>query len=163
MTPDFVPAQLAAVPGQVTLSNPSTFAVTGVHHGYRQATLAAHGRIKIANLVWLLEPFAPVWDAWLSWIEPGGFILCHRDAGPHRQRWQLPINGNGTLNGEAAESGVPFRVHHHDWHSVANHDNAPRIVVVIDRDVIEHPERSPFELHQEEECRKHCSSRPNHS
>lgn len=130
----------------VTLSQPSQYKLTGAHHGYRQATVAHNGRLNHPRFGVVLEPFQPVRDAWLSWIEPGGFVVCHIDAGPHYERWQLPITGFGSLNGERAEPGVPFRVHHDRWHHVRNDDTHPRVVLVIDRDTLASRDRTPFRV-----------------
>jgi hypothetical protein len=96
----------------------------------------------------ILDRFAPVRDAWLSWIEPGGFILEHTDRGPFYERWQVPVvtAGTTTQDGltEASEDGVPFRVRHWLPHSVDNPTSSPRIHVVIDRDVLVDPSRSPL-------------------
>lgn len=126
-------------------SEPSTFEATQAHHGYRQVTVVHRGELLVDGLGWLVGPFTPVWDAWLSWIGPGGFVVRHKDAGPYRERWQLPITAAGCLNGVRAEVGVPFRVHHHDWHEVRNDDPVPRVVLVIDRDVMTGHPCAPFQ------------------
>src|SRR5215216_5394061 len=59
-------------------SLPSTFAETGVHHGYRRVVLA-----ELDPFRWVLNRFEPIREAWLSWIDPGGFIVPHADKGPH--------------------------------------------------------------------------------
>ena len=57
-------------------SEPSTYGQTGVHHGYRRFTLKDD------------HPFTDWCETgWVSWIEPGGFIVPHVDAGPWRRRW----------------------------------------------------------------------------
>lgn len=128
----------------VPWSLPSTFETTRAHHGYRQYTLAGGSRIKDAEWADVLEQFAPIRSAWLSRIDPGGFVVCHIDAGPHYERWQMPVTGYGSLNGVRAVPGQPFQVHHDRWHHVRNDDNGPRIVVVVDRDVIRSPDKTPF-------------------
>lgn len=128
----------------VHLSEPSTFEATRAHHGYRQAIVVQSGELILNQFADILDQFAPIRSAWLSWINPGGFVVCHIDAGPHYERWQLPITGNGSLNGVRAEPGEPFQVHHDRWHHVRNDDAKPRIVVVIDRDVIRSPSKTPF-------------------
>jgi hypothetical protein len=126
-------------------SLPSTFAATGVHHGYRRVTLAH----LVEPFAFVLDAFAPVHDAWLSCIDPGGFIVPHRDAGPYRERWQVPIATAGTMTqGDitAAVDGCPFRVEHWAPHSVDNGSDHPRIHLVIDRDVILDRPAMPFAL-----------------
>lgn len=120
-------------------SHPSTFASTGVHHGYRRVVLA-----HLEAFRFVLDRFEPVADAWLSRIDPGGFIVPHRDAGPYRERWQIPIATAGTLNGIPAEDGVPFQVWHWLPHWVENPSDRPRIHLVIDRAVIVNPATDPF-------------------
>ncbi len=151
--PTFDPADLASRLARVGgWSQPSQFAATGVHHGYRQVTLVQAGRLLPAGRLWadVLNAFAPVGKAWLSWIDPGGFILPHRDAGPWLQRWQVPIVAAGSMcQGEwaPAQAGVPFRVAHWEPHSVANRGSEPRVHLVLDRDVPDGPEASgPFEV-----------------
>lgn len=130
---------LAAVP-VVAWSLPSSYLVTGVHHGYRRVTLVDAGRPwPIAELFdFVLEAFAPIHDAWLSWIDPGGFIVPHRDAGPWRERWQVSVIAAGEFHG--AETFVPtgghaFPVEHWNPHAVANTTEHPRVHLVLDRDV----------------------------
>lgn len=143
-----IPAVLATVDALWSL--PSQFAETGVHHGYRQVTVALAGRIHLPQFVAWLEPFAPVRGAWLSRIEPGGFIVEHIDAGPHYERWQIPLTVSGVLshdgNPVAHQVGHPFAVRHFDWHSVRNDDPTDRISLVIDRDVIVRPDAHPLRL-----------------
>lgn len=137
MHPEQLRVALAAIPA-TAWSKPSTFAATGVHHGYRRVALAKAGRLLDAAepFRFALEPFAPVWDAWLSSIDPGGFVVAHRDAGPHRERWQVPVT----------PARAPFRVSHWEPHEVRNTTDHPRVHVVIDRDVVVRSERTPFEL-----------------
>lgn len=140
-------AALAFVsPGAWSL--PSTLAGTGVHHGYRRVVR----RDLPAEFAPILDAFTPVHDAWLSWIDPGGFILRHCDAGPYRDRWQVPITTAGwtyLASPVAAVDGVPFRVEHWKPHSVANPSTSPRVHLVIDRDVVVDSSRSPFHLCKE--------------
>lgn len=96
-----------------------------------------------------LDEFEPVWSAWLSWIEPGGFIVSHIDAGPHRERWQIPITTAGTLNDVTAVDGFPFRVTHWEPHEVTNDTDRPRIHLVLDRDVIIRPAPARFSICKE--------------
>lgn len=116
-----------------------------VHAGYRRVTINSDD----PHFGWLLALFAPVNNAWLSWIEPGGFVRPHKDAGPHRERWQVPIRPSGwmTVDGERleAEPGVPFQVKHWLEHEVVVGDTA-RVHVVLDRDVFVTEEKSPFVL-----------------
>lgn len=92
----------------------------------------------------LLAPYQPVYDAWVSWIEPGGYVRSHVDAGPHRERWQIPLVPSGTLNG--THSVEPFQVAHWEPHRVDNPGPGPRVHVVLDRDVIVRTEATPFRL-----------------
>lgn len=130
-------AALRAVP-VADWSLPSSFAATRVHHGYRRAVLTVVGPFGF-----VLERFHPVRDAWVSWIEPGGFIVPHKDKGPHMERWQIPVVA-GDFDGVDAVAGVPFRVEQWKTHSVWNLRAAPRVHVVIDRDITANPDSSPF-------------------
>lgn len=123
-------------------SLPSAFADTHVHHGYRRVVLVSAGRLQppyadLFGFVW--DKLAPVWDAWLSWIDPGGFIVPHRDGGPWRERWQVPIDPSGQWH--YAESsftpraGEAFTVRHWEPHAVVNCGDTPRIHLVVDRDI----------------------------
>lgn len=101
----------------------------------------------------VLDDFAPVRDAWLSCLDPGGFIRPHRDAGPYYERWQVPIQSAGWLahdddNQRHAPAGEAFRVKHWRPHSVCNDYDHPRIHLVLDRDVIVLADTAPFELIQ---------------
>lgn len=141
---------LAAIP-ETSWSRPSSFVTTGVHHGYRRVELVTAGsQHPLAGTFHpVLERFAPVWAAWLSWIDPGGFILPHRDAGPHRERWQVPIYAAGRFHADEVltpADGVAFPVQHWRRHSVVNDTDRPRIHLVVDRDVIAQPGRAPFEV-----------------
>ena len=118
----------------------SSYADTGVHHGYRQVTVVLAGRLAVPEFADILASFAPVHGAWLSSLEPGGFIAEHIDAGPYRERWQVPFTADGCLSqcgtDVTHEVGVPFRVRHHDWHSVRNDSDRRRVSLVIDRAVL---------------------------
>ena len=134
--------QLVAAGG---LSEPSPDEET--HVGYRR-----HRRNQILwdCFGWVFDMFDPVHPTtWLSWIEPGGRINEHVDSGPHRERWQVPIRPSGTMTvgGVPLEqkAGVPFQVEHWLPHSVQVGDT-PRVHLVIDRDVIVRPEKTPFAL-----------------
>ena len=137
----FSPAVLAGALDSVAdaWSLPSDIATTKVHHLYRQVHIVGAEVVRFPAFRPILEPFGPVWDAWLSMVLPGGFILEHCDAGPYWERWQVPFTTEGTLYqlGEpvAHEVGVPFRVTQYEWHSVANDDDSPRISLVINRRV----------------------------
>ena len=145
-TPPEIAALLDAVAG--LWSRPSAYEDNGAHSGYRQVQVVAGGTLRIPAAAPLLAPFEPIHDAWLSWIDPGGFVVEHIDAGPHYERWQIPLTEAGKLiqNGTAVahEVGVAFRVHHDDWHSVRNDDPTPRVSLVIDRAVIVSPARTPL-------------------
>ena len=132
-------------------SEPSTFEATGVHHGYRRVVVVNGSRLLLDQFGPLLEQFAPVAEAWLSWLDPGGFVVEHIDPGPHRERWQIPFTDDGALLHDGVrvvhEVGVPFRVNHQEWHSVDSPGpGRPRISLVVDRDVIVSPHRSPLRL-----------------
>ena len=131
-------------------SLPSTFAATGAHEGYRRVVVVSGGNLERPQFADLLAEFAPVREAWLSWIDPGGFVVEHIDGGPHYERWQIPFTEAGTLYEDgrpvAHEVGVPFVVHHDRWHAVRNDTDHPRISLVIDRDVIVQPARTPFQV-----------------
>lgn len=108
------------------------------------------GRVVLPQFSDLLAEFQPVREAWLSWIDPGGFVVEHVDGGPHYERWQVPFTEAGTLYEDgvavAHVPGVPFVVHHDRWHAVRNDDDTPRISLVIDRDVLVSADRTPFLL-----------------
>lgn len=118
---------------EARLSNPARS--TDVTAGYRQLTVAQGGQVCRAEFTELLAPYLPVWDAWVSWIEPGGYVAPHVDAGPYRERWQVPLTG-----------GAPFQVEHWQPHQVCNTDETPRVHLVIDRDVIVDPSPARFRL-----------------
>lgn len=139
-----MPARRPLIVDDLPLSDPSDIGQTGAHHGYRQVTLYAGGQPTehAARFADLLADYEPIWDAWVSWIDPGGFVVRHVDAGPHRERWQVPIQPSGTLND--VYSTEPFRVDQWNPHEVRNPGPGPRVHVVIDRDVIVRPERTRF-------------------
>lgn len=137
-------AALDAVPPGVW-SLPSSYRATGAHHGYRRVTVDG-----LEPFRFVLDGFAPVHNAWLSWIDPGGFIVAHVDAGPYRERWQVPIIP-GDISGDLCVAGVPFRVAHWEPHWVCNrHGDRPRVHLVIDRDVIVDPAPAPFRICEEQ-------------
>lgn len=138
----FDPTRLTTVLDQVpdnVWSLASTFHDTGVHHGYRRVVLVSAGqRQPHAELFgFVLDELAPVWDAWLSWIEPGGFIVPHCDAGPWWERWQVPIAAAGDWHTESGDftprTGEAFPVQHWEPHAVTNRGDTPRIHLVVDR------------------------------
>lgn len=155
---DELRAALAATPAGAW-SLPSTLAGTGVHHGYRRVVLTGDAAAPWRSV---LARFAPVRDAWLSWIDPGGFILEHTDRGPFYERWQLPIATAGTMTQDgltgAAEDGVPFRVAHWSPHSVENPSDRPRVHLIVDRDVLVDPSTSPLVVTGKERARAPRSS-----
>jgi hypothetical protein len=122
-----------------------------VHHGYRRVELVTAGNPQPSADAWRdeLDQFSPVWAAWLSWIEPGGFIRPHADAGPYRERWQVPICVSGSfVAGDrpvVQTAGVPFRVRHWEKHSVTVGDSR-RVHLVIDRDIELDVPAGPFTL-----------------
>lgn len=144
---DSLRAALAAVP-EGSWSLPSTYAATGVHHGYRRAVLVSAGRRHRAADPFgsVLDAFAPVHDAWLSWIDPGGFVAPHRDGGPWRERWQIPIYAAGLFNDTRPVDGAAFMVEHWRPHSVWNGTDRPRIHLVLDRAVLLDRPAEPFAL-----------------
>ena len=122
-------------------SQPSTYEQTGVHDGYRIATLISGGRLlPVAEpFRFVLDRYEPVHWAFLSCIDPGGFIVTHRDGGPWRERWHVPIVTAGSfLQGDDIldlVDGVPFQVRHWERHSIDNPTGRTRIHLVIDRDI----------------------------
>lgn len=118
-------------------SLPSTYAATGVHHGYRRIVLVNAGRWwpTAEPFRFALEQFEPIREAWLSELAPGGFIVPHRDAAPWYERWQVPIHAAGVFDDSRPTDGVPFRVTHWQSHFVANDTDRPRVHLVIDRDI----------------------------
>lgn len=153
----FDPARLRAALGRVpggAWSLPSTFADTRVHHGYRRVVLVEAGRRRpeAEPFGFVLDALAPVHGAWLSWIDPGGFIRPHRDAGPWRERWQVPIQAAGDFHAVdtfTPADGVAFQVTHWERHSVTNDTDRPRIHLVVDRDVLLDRPPLPFTLFEE--------------
>lgn len=147
--PTVLHAELERIPAEAW-SLPSTFAETGVHHGYRRVVLVESGYRREAWFGFVLDQFAPVFSAWLSWIDAGGFIRPHCDAGPYRQRWQIPVRTAGTFDGRRATDGVPFVVEHWQRHRVDNPTDRPRVHLVVDRDLIANPETGSFHLFEED-------------
>lgn len=131
-------------------SLPSSYVDTGVHHGYRRVVLVHAGQQwefgHLFDFVW--DELAPVWGATLSWIDSGGFIIPHRDAGPWRQRWHVPIIAAGQWCGAESftpRSGIAFQVAHWEPHTVVNRSDHPRVHIVIDRDIPVDHDLLPFE------------------
>jgi hypothetical protein len=123
---------------------PSSYALTGVHHGYR----VSRRREEVARLFgWVLAGLEPVHQAWLAQLDPGGFIAPHRDAGPWLERWHVPIVSAGEWgDGYEPQPGVAFPVAHWEPHSVWNPTDAARIHIIIDRRIpIDRPP-TPLEL-----------------
>lgn len=97
----------------------------------------------------VLAWFHPIAEAWLSWIDPGGYIVAHRDGGPYRERWQVPLRTSGYWGrGTFHNVGEPFKVVHWEPHSVTNNGNRPRVHLVIDRDLIVNPDPTPFTIEE---------------
>lgn len=128
-------------------SLPSTFTLTGVHHGYSRITLvnAGYWWPTAEPFRQVLETFAPVYEAFLSRLAPGGFIIPHRDGHPWYERWHTPIHAAGLFDSERPEDGKPFRVQHWQPHAVWNDTDRPRIHLVIDRDIPIDLDPLPFE------------------
>lgn len=148
--PDRLVSSLNQVP-QSAWSLASTYTQTHVHHGYRRVGLVSAGQMQPHahhfDFVW--AALNPIWDAWLSWIEPGGFIIPHRDAGPWRERWQVPISAAGQWCAQETftpQSGEAFPVTHWEPHAVVNHTDSPRVHLVIDRDVWVNQNALPFKI-----------------
>lgn len=143
-------AALASVPAGAW-SLPSTFTETRVHHGYRRIVLVDAGHLRPEAEPWrfVLDGLTPVHTAWLSWIAPGGFIVPHRDAGPWRERWQVPVQAAGSWHDDEVTvpvDGRAFRVEHWQRHAVTNRSDRPRIHLVLDRDVWLTEPAAPFQL-----------------
>lgn len=152
--PQSVPALLAAVDHLWSL--PSSFAETGVHHGYRQTVVVSAGHLEVPEFADLVDHFTPTWMAWLSSLAPGGFIAEHIDRGPYFERWQVPLSDAGALFHDGTlvphRVGVPFRVRHFDWHHVVNDGPAERVSLVVDRRVPLDVVNAPFQLRGATPC-----------
>lgn len=111
-------------------SGASHLSQNNVHHGYSRAHASAH------HFGWVFDQFdAPVRQATLTRLDPGGFILPHRDAGPFFERWQVPIIPAGVWgDGFAPSAGVAHRVSHWLPHSVWNTGVRARVVLLVDLD-----------------------------
>lgn len=132
-------AALAGVPAEAW-SLPSVYADTAVHHGYRRVGLVTAGQYQpyaeLFDFVW--GELGPVRDATLSQIDPGGFVIPHRDSGPWRERWQVPILASGEWHWQeesfSPRAGVAFLARHWEPHWVTNRGAGPRIHLVVDLD-----------------------------
>jgi len=150
LDPGLLLTALAGVP-PTAWSQPSSYTETGVHHGYRRVVLVSACRrqehAELFDFVW--DVLDPVRDAWLSWIDPGGFVIPHRDPGPWLQRWQVPIAAAGQWRSPddtfTPRPGVAFPVEHWLPHAVVNRGDTPRIHIVADRDVRLNVPPQPFE------------------
>lgn len=135
--PHLLDAALTAVPSGAW-SLPSTYAGTHVHHGYRRTALVDAGTVRPEGEAFrfVFDELEPVYTAWLSWIDPGGFIVPHRDGGPWRERWQVAIRPAGTLHQEPQPveplPGEAFRVCHWEPHWLENPTDGPRVHLVAD-------------------------------
>lgn len=121
-----------------------------MHVGYSSVPLVKGGRWK---------PEADRFREWLTgdvrWavvsrMNPGGYILPHRDKGPWRTRTQYPLHPAGWYWDEA--QGVvamteprEYLVRHDVAHAVWNDTDRDRIHLVIDRG--DPAGDGPFELH----------------
>lgn len=133
-------------------SDPSRVGENNVHDGYRRLNLVVNGmRTEAAPpFAFVLDEYEPILNAWLSSLEPGGFIRPHRDAGPWRERWHVPVQPAGWIRQGGAtitpEAGVPFLVEHWVEHELANPTVRERVHLVIDRQKIAQPGRGGFDL-----------------
>jgi len=102
-----------------------------VHQGYR--------RNKGSVLPgWVTEGLVgPTSGCWVSWIEPAGFIVPHKDAGkPYTKRMQVCVRPSGAMwdpdrGWFTVEPGETFEVFHWLPHAVQVGD-VPRVHVVLD-------------------------------
>lgn len=130
--------------------------MTGIQFG--NPSRVEDGRVSVGYSVsqdvrgvfeWLLVDFQPVKAAYLSCLDPGGYIKPHQDRGPHYERWQIPIRPAGWFRvGDdliQQEAGVPFRVEHWQWHEVVNDTDRQRIHLIVDRNIIVQPDQTPLE------------------
>jgi hypothetical protein len=135
-------------------SLPSTFAQTGTQHGYRRLQLVDHGYFlaDAAPFAFVFDEFAPIHISWISWIDPGGFIVPHHDRGPYYERWHVPIYSAGWTEQYdermEPEDGVPLRVKHWLKHEVSNPSDRPRVHLIIDRAVRVDVPTQPFKIYE---------------
>lgn len=131
---------LTQIVAGVEWSEPSTFDQTEVHHGYRRNK----GHLPALYDEWGTQ------DLWLSWIDPGGYILPHRDAGPYRRRIQIPIRPSGYMWTEAdgwTHHTSRFEVPHWGPHAVVNPGPGPRVHLVVDLPETVNDSHWPFETY----------------
>jgi hypothetical protein len=124
-------------------------AQSGTFEGYRVAPLVVAGcpGPEAPRFAFVLDAFRPVWAAWVSWLEPGGYILSHIDQGPYRERWQVALWPAGV--GLTGRTGEAFRVQHWEPHRVVNRTDRPRIHLVVDRDLIVDATETPYQRFEE--------------
>jgi hypothetical protein len=140
-----------AVPGE-DWSAPSTLEATGVHHGMSRQRVVSDGyrHPPAALFERVLDRFAPVRMMYVSQLDPGGFIVSHRDASPWYDRWHVPVLAAGTYTEEGRVytpiAGEPFRVRHWVCHALSNPGPDVRVSLVIDRDVAVSRPPAPFAL-----------------
>jgi hypothetical protein len=149
----FQPGQLLAALAAVSDRWSEPTSEDDVNPNYRIVSLVVGGSLRppaSSEFKFVLDAFAPVWTAWISRIEPGGVIHPHIDSGPYRERWQVPIQPAGLMNGAEATAGVPFRVEHWLPHSVENTSDRARIHIVIDRAVLVDNRHIPFQRIEEQ-------------
>lgn len=107
-------------------SQPSTYAQTGVHHGY--STMEHRGDSPIPDAV----------KVWWGRLEPGGFIVPHIDKSPWRRRWHYPVLPSGYVwdsDGTRAAPSEPFAMRHHEPHAVwVPPDQPPRLHLIAEFD-----------------------------
>lgn len=90
----------------------------------------------------------------ISRLAPGGYLLPHRDKGPHLSRVQIPLEAGGWYWDERVgtiqmTAGVNV-VRHHLAHCVWNDTDRDRIHLVVDRDP-QHAD-GPFQRYPVEVC-----------
>lgn len=120
-------------------SKPSTYAATGVHHGYRTApadkTTAARFGID-----------GPVHRCWWAQLDPGGFIVPHIDAPPWHVRWHVPQTpgvGRFWVDGVDVVFEQPGPIGHWLPHAAWNPTGVARVHLIVDLD-----EMAPVESDQ---------------
>lgn len=142
---EWLPAAVENLATERGWSAPSNIADNGAHHLYERV------HCKPTDDLWqrLADLFGPLHTVWVSRIDAGGYVVTHRDAGPYRQRWQIPIQRGGETVIDALPVDTielsPFKVTHWRPHSIMVPDGEPaRIHVVFDTTEIVNPERLPF-------------------
>ena len=128
----------------VEWSEASDWAQTEVHHLYRQSG-------SVGAFADVLDSFAPVRKAWLSCVEPGGFLADHIDEAKspgYWERWHVPLEPAGLVLHNCVlldqQPGIPCRFEHWLPHAAANPTSRRRITLIIDRAVIVQPP-GPFQ------------------